>query len=107
MLPDGAAAVFAAGHGASAMLTDALGVDLASLSVAAHLGVGNPTGEGCLGGGPVDLQHLSGSQVHRGGGTEFGSVGKVNLDPDLAQDAAGGVLHSADEGVASASWFGG
>ncbi len=81
------------------MLPDTFASDLASLSVAAHLGVGNPTGEVCFGGGEVDLQDLSASQVHRRDGVEFRSVGDVDLDPHLAEDVDGGVLHGAHERV--------
>ena len=94
-----AGAVFAASHADSTMLPDTLASDPASLSVAAHLGMGNPSGEGCVRGGQVDLQYLAGSQVHRDGGAEFGAVGEMDLDPDLAEDVAGGVLHGAHEGI--------
>ena len=73
VLLDRERAVFTAGHGASAMLSDTFASGLASLSVAAYLGVGNPSGEGCFGGGQVDQRRLAGSQVHRAGGAKFGA----------------------------------
>ncbi len=75
----------------------AAAVFTSAFSPSADLGVGDPTGERLRRGGQVDRHHLSGGQIHRGGGAEFRAVGQVDFDPDLAQGVAGGILHRAGE----------
>ena len=68
--------------------------------LSADFGVGAECGEDGTGSREGDVDHLTGSQIHRSGRANLNTIRLVNLNPNLAQHTPGGVLHRSLEPVA-------